>query len=133
MAPLSSPCLDTQAEKEIQTTNSHILSTMLTATRLLECCCLLDDLITDLTTRTADLKPTSFSSRPTRPLHSHCSNHGDKGVRRATRSGAPSQLTPSSFGLPRYEGVVQLHTGGCGPQRQQVCQGAIESRLEGGE
>jgi hypothetical protein len=28
---------------------------MLTATRLLECCCLLDHLITDLTTHTADL------------------------------------------------------------------------------
>jgi hypothetical protein len=48
-------------------------------------------------------------------------------MRRATRSGAPSQLTPSSFGLPRYEGVVQLRTGGCGPQRQQVCQGAVPS------
>jgi hypothetical protein len=53
--PLSSPCLDVQVEKEIQTAKSHILSTMLTATRLLECCCLLDHLITDLTTRTANL------------------------------------------------------------------------------
>jgi hypothetical protein len=33
------------------------------------------------------------------------------------------QLTPSSFDPSRYEGVVQLRTGGCGPQRQQLWEG----------
>jgi hypothetical protein len=37
------------------------------------------------------------------------------------------QLTPSSSGPPRYEGVVQLRTGGCGPQRQQLCEGDVPS------
>ena len=47
-----------------------------------------------------DLYPgPSFSSRPTRPLHSHYNNHDNNDVRRATRSGAPSRHPTYSLQL----------------------------------